>query len=301
MSTLMKIVAAIALLVAVGLGALAFTVLRTPEQASAPIEAIPLTTSTTSEVPVVTTVAVSSPTEVSTIEAAIEPGVTAEAAIDATVAAEVAVEATAATEPSGTEPATPAETTASTEGASEPVASPILAQIVQGESEARFIIHEVLNNAPKTVIGTTDQVAGEISVDPSNPANTKVGVIQVNARTLATDSDFRNRAIKNAILETDTYEFITFIPTTITGLPQSGVVGQSYTFQILGDLTIRDVTKPVTFDVTANPVSDARLEGTATTTILYKDFGITIPSVPAVASVEDDVRLELDFVATPVQ
>jgi polyisoprenoid-binding protein YceI len=151
------------------------------------------------------------------------------------------------------------------------------------------------------VIGTTDQVAGEMSVDPGNPANTKVGVIQVNARTLVTDSDFRNRAIKNAILETDTYEFITFTPTAITGLPETGAVGQSYTFQIVGDLTIRDVTNQVTFDVTANPVSDARLEGTATTTILYKDFGITIPSVPSVASVEDDVRLELDFVAAPAQ
>lgn len=157
-----------------------------------------------------------------------------------------------------------------------------------------------MNNAPKTVIGTTDQVAGQIAVDPSEPSNTQVGVIQVNARTLTTDSDFRNRAIKNAILETDTYEFITFTPTQIVGLPQSGMVGQSYTFQIVGDLTIKDVTRQVTFDVTANPVSETRLEGTASTTIAYADYGITIPSVPAVASVEDSVRLELDFVATPV-
>jgi polyisoprenoid-binding protein YceI len=291
----MKIVAAVALLVAIGLGALAFTVLRTPEQASAPIEAIPLSTSAPDEAAVATiaptTMAELAPTDAPTIEAV----------IDSAVATEAVVEATVTTAPAVTETAASPETTATAEDVAAPAASPILAQIVQGESEARFIIDEVLNNAPKTVIGATDQVAGEISVDPANPENTKVGVIQVNARTLVTDSDFRNRAIKNAILETDTYEFITFTPAAITGLPESGAVGQSYTFQIAGDLTIRDVTRQATFDVTANPVSDARLEGTATTTILYKDFGITIPSVPSVASVEDDVRLELDFVAVPAQ
>ena len=172
-----------------------------------------------------------------------------------------------------------------------------MVQIVQEESEARFVIDEVLNNAPKTVVGTTDQVAGEIAIDPQNPANTRVGIIRVNARTLITDSEFRNRAIKNEILETDTYEFVTFTPTEITGLPESGAVGETYTFQIAGDLTIRDVTRPVTFDVTVTPTSDTRVEGIAVTTIRYADFEITIPQVRQVASVDENVRLEIDFVA----
>lgn len=177
--------------------------------------------------------------------------------------------------------------------------SSIVAQIVQSESEARFVIDEVLNNAPKTVIGTTDQVAGQIVVDPQDPSQTQVGVIQVNARTLATDSEFRDRAIKNQILSTDDYELITFTPSEIVGLPESGTVGQSYSFQIVGDLTIRDVTRQVTFEVTATPVSETRLEGTAQTTITYADWGISIPQVRQVASVSDEVRLEIDFVAVP--
>ncbi len=124
-----------------------------------------------------------------------------------------------------------------------------------------------------------------------------MGTIQINARTLTTDNDFRNRAIKNRILQTDQYEFITFTPTQIVGLPQTGAVGQSYTFQIVGDLTIRDVTRQVTFDVTATPVSETRLEGTARATIRYADYGLTIPQVRQVASVADQVRLEIDFVA----
>lgn len=286
MSNLMKIVAGIALVIAVVGGVLAWNVLRTPEQASAPIEAIPLGSTGT---PTTATVAeaTTAPTAASTAAPTVE-----EATVDA-------VATTEATAPVATTTAVTAEAAASTATAEEAASSPIVAQIVQAESEARFIIDEVLNNAPKTVIGTTNQVAGEMSVDPANPTNTQVGVIQINARTLTTDNDFRNRAIKNAILQTDAYEYITFTPTQINGLSDAGTVGQSYMFQVVGDLTIKDVTRQVTFDVTANPVSETRLEGTATATILYADFGITIPQVQSVASVEDEVRLELDFVATP--
>lgn len=189
-----------------------------------------------------------------------------------------------------------ATTAPGADGATTP-ADAVVLQIAQAESEARFVIDEVLNGTPKTVVGTTDQVAGEIAVDPEDLAQTQVGVIQVNARDLTTDNDFRNRAIKNQILQTDQYEYITFTPIEIIGLPPDGAIGQPYSFQIVGDLTIRGVTQRVAFDVTAQATSDSRIEGTATATINYADYGITIPRVPQVASVADQVRLELDFVA----
>jgi polyisoprenoid-binding protein YceI len=174
-----------------------------------------------------------------------------------------------------------------------------LFEIVQAESQASFTIDEVLEGAPKTVVGTTDQVAGQIAVDPANPGATQVGTIQINARTLSTDSSMRNRAIKNRILMTDANEFITFAPTQLVGLPATGAVGQEYSFQIVGDLTIKGVTRPVTFDVTVKAASEQRLEGTATSTIRYADFGVAIPSVPMVANVSEEVRLDLTFVAAP--
>jgi polyisoprenoid-binding protein YceI len=195
------------------------------------------------------------------------------------------------------ESAAQTDTPAAATNASALPAGAVILQLAQAESEARFIIDEVLNNAPKTVIGATDQVAGQIAIDPQDPANTRVGIIQINARDLTTDNDFRNRAIKNQILQTDQYEYVTFTPAEISGLPQAGAVGEPYSFQIVGDLTIRDVTKRVTFDVTAQAVSEARVEGTATTTIAYADYGIAIPQVRQVASVDEQVRLELDFVA----
>lgn len=200
-------------------------------------------------------------------------------------------------EPAATTNTPAAEQPAATADTSAQASSAVTFQISQEESEARFVIDEVLNNAPKTVVGTTSQVAGEIAIDPSSPDLTRIGVIQISARDLTTDSEFRNRAIKNSILDTDQYELITFTPSEVIGLPASASVGEGYTFQIVGDLTIRDVTKTVTFEVSANAASDQRLEGTATATIDYADFGISIPQVSQVASVAEQVRLELDFVA----
>ncbi len=180
----------------------------------------------------------------------------------------------------------------------EPVTSPGIYQIIQDESEARFILGEVLRGEPTTVIGVTDQVAGEIALSLEDLSTTQIGVIRINARTLATDQDRRNRAIREFILQTDTYEFITFTPTDVIGLPGNAGIGEMITFQIEGDLTIRDITNPVVFDVTATTVSEGRLEGSAATMLRRSDYGLVIPNVPFVAEVDDEVLVELDFVAT---
>jgi polyisoprenoid-binding protein YceI len=273
-----RIALGIGLVVVLIVGVLIYNVFRTPAQASGPITAIPLA-ETTPAPPEPTLVPEPTATLVVAEPTTAVPSNEAEETPTA-----VAPEATPTAEP------TPTEVVAAQ-------AEPVTLRIVQDESEVRFIIDEVLNGAPKTVVGTTNQVAGEIEIDPNDPTRSRVGIIQINARTFVTDSKFRNRAIQNEILETGAYEFITFTPSEIVGLPSSGSVGEEYTFQIIGDLTIRDVTRQVTFDVTMTAVSETQLEGTARTTILYPDYEIRIPQVRQVASVEDEVGLELDFVA----
>lgn len=170
--------------------------------------------------------------------------------------------------------------------------------IEQASSEARFVIDEVLNGSPFTVVGTTDQVAGQIALAPTNPSTAQVGTIQINARTLATDSAQRDNAIKNRVLLTNDNEYITFVPTSIVGLPTSATAGESYSFQIVGQLTIAGQTHEATFAATATVGTDGKLAGTATTTIAYADWGISIPQVPIVTGVADTATLQLDFVAT---
>jgi polyisoprenoid-binding protein YceI len=172
-------------------------------------------------------------------------------------------------------------------------------KISQEESQVRFNIFEQLRGQPKDVIGTSNQIAGEVAVDVNDLSSAQIGEILINARTLATDDDRRNQAIRNRILFTDQYEFIRFQPTQISGLNGSAAPGQSFTFQVTGDLTIKDVTKPVTFDVTMTLESPDRLTGSAKASIARADFNLNVPSVPFVANVGETMTLETDFVLTP--
>lgn len=266
----------IGVVVLVGIVALVAYVLRPPAEATAPIEAIPLATATT---------------VVEVEEPASEP--TAEI-----VAAEPTAEPETESYPAPGQESAQAESAYPAPDAAETTGSVTFA-IVSAESQARFTLDEELRSVPTTVIGATDQVAGQIGIDFANPANSQLGVIQVNARTLETDNNFRNRAIQNEILQTGSFEFITFTPTGISGLPATIAVGDTVTFQVTGDLTIRDITKSVTFEVTVTVAAADRLEGLASVTVLRSDYGLQIPSVPSVANVTDEVLLELEFVAAP--
>jgi polyisoprenoid-binding protein YceI len=164
-------------------------------------------------------------------------------------------------------------------------------------SQARFYINEVLFGSDKTVEGITPDVAGEIQFDMASPSTATVGTITINARTLTTDDNRRNGQIQNRILQSaeDQYQYITFEPTSITGLPETVAVGDTFNVQMTGNLTIRGVTLEKTFDVAVTVASESQLAGLGTTTITHQEFDLSIPSVPIVASVEDDVRLEIEF------
>ncbi len=169
--------------------------------------------------------------------------------------------------------------------------------IVSNETTARFLIDEVLAGSPNTVIGETQDVGGEIRIDPSDPASVEVGAIQIAAASFVTDNNFRNRAINSFILQTGNFPFITFKATEVVGLPGSVAVGDQFAFQLVGELTIRDITQPVTFEVSVTAESSTHISGTARATINRTDFDLSSPSVPQVASVDEQVQLELDFVA----
>lgn len=192
--------------------------------------------------------------------------------------------------------------------ASEPIASaPVTSEsgavsttvfeIDPNASSARFIVDEILRGTPTTVVGTTNQVAGQIAASLGDIDGAQVGQIKINARTLATDNSSRNRMLQNQILQTEQHEYITFTPTRLVGLPDTATVGQQITFQMVGDLNIRGTSRETTFDVILTPTATNTLEGKASTTIKYAEWGVSIPQVPAVAGVNEQVALHLDFVA----
>lgn len=172
--------------------------------------------------------------------------------------------------------------------------------IVTEGTEARFSIYELLMGQDKTVIGATSAVEGSISVDRANPGTATMSPIRIDASTLATDSGRRDGAIQRWILESnkEQYKYIVFTPTQLDGLPATVAIGEPFTFAVIGDLTIRDVTKQETFTVTVTATSETELVGLGQTTVMRGDYNLTIPSVPSVANVAEEVPLEIEFRAT---
>ncbi|MFW5995121.1 MAG: YceI family protein [Spirochaetia bacterium] len=181
------------------------------------------------------------------------------------------------------------------------------------ESQARFFIEEVIFGEDNLVVGTTDQLDGSIVLS-FEQGTVDIGQFEINMRTIRTrsedvdfeDSDLsdaeRDEVIRAHILESgrDEYEFSTFNPTSVSGTPESFEPGDVLDLVVTGDLTVRDVTSSVDFDMEIVIESEERITGTATTTILWDDFDISVPHIGGeskVASVGDEVDLELDFVA----
>ena len=177
-----------------------------------------------------------------------------------------------------------------------------LFEFVSDATEARFLIGETLLGSAKTVVGVTNEVAGEMLVDLNNPANSTLGTIRINVRTLETDNEIRNRAIRSQIFQTDRpeFEFAEFAATELVGLPDSLAVGETIEFKIVGNLTVHGVSQPVTFDATLTLLSESQFEGRAQSVVRYRDFGVSIPEAPGVANISDEVQLEIEFGAQAV-
>lgn len=164
-------------------------------------------------------------------------------------------------------------------------------------SEARFSIGELLANAPNTVVAVNSQVQGGGVLNFLDPAQSRLDDFTIDASGFVTDSGLRDRAIRQFILQSDQYPEIQFQVTSISGFPDAITIGESVSFEITGTLTIRDISQETTFVGEATVVSEGRVEGMATATVLRADYELTIPSVPRVADVDEEVILEIEFVA----
>ncbi len=166
------------------------------------------------------------------------------------------------------------------------------------ESTAQFKLNEVLSGTPTQVVGITHNVSGDVSVT-LNPAKITVDEIKINARTLKTNNEQRNGAIANFILKSDQAEneFIVFKNVTFTGFPNTIVKNTPFNFTATGDLLITGKTKKVSFNGQGTVNNDNSFSGSASTTVTYGDWGVTVPNFPFLANVDKQVKLTLNFVA----
>lgn len=149
-------------------------------------------------------------------------------------------------------------------------------------------------NLPNDAVGTTKNVTGSLVIDQSGKVAKDQSKFTVQISSLKTDQSMRDGFIHRSVLESDKYPNADFVPTEVKGLPSPLPTSGDVNFQIVGDMTMRGVTKPVTWDVTGK-IDGKTLTGKATTRLKFADFNMTQPRVPVVLSIEDDIRLELDF------
>ena len=169
--------------------------------------------------------------------------------------------------------------------------------LVPEETVVSYSVEETFlneNNRLATAIGKTSQVTGELSVDLQNPANIEFSEFSVDISTLQSDSGRRDNAIRRDWLESSQFPLARFVVTELNGFPASPQEGQPLQFKMIGDLTVRETTLPVTWDVTATLNGD-RLTGSATTFLMMADWGAQPPNIGGMLIVKDGVTLTLDF------
>ena len=161
------------------------------------------------------------------------------------------------------------------------VAQPVVLETVAGASTATFTLTERLFGSPKTVVGSTADITGSIRIDPD------------------AQQWLQDRQIHRRILQATTpgYEHIAFRPTRVVGLPAEPSAWAS--FQLLGELTIRDITQAVTFDMKLVLAPSATgpmvIVGTGSAEVTRGQFELEIPRVLFVADVSDEVALGVDL------
>lgn len=163
-------------------------------------------------------------------------------------------------------------------------------------NEARYRVREQLAGIdfPSDAVGRTSALTGTLWLNADGRVGRDSSRFAVDLTTLTSDRGGRDRYIKRTSLVTDSFPQAVLTLTGAKGLPTPLPSTGTIRFQLLGDFTVRGVTKPTSWDVTAE-LAPGAIAGTAHTAFTFTDFGIRVPTVRMVLSVRDTIRVEYDF------
>jgi polyisoprenoid-binding protein YceI len=145
-----------------------------------------------------------------------------------------------------------------------------------------------------TVRGRFSGVAGTVTLNDADHSESAIDVT-IDAGTIDTREPQRDAHLRSAdFLDVERFPKMTFRSSRIERLSEES-------FRATGDLTIRDVTRPVVLDVTAgghatDPWGNERLGFSASTTIKRSDFGLTWNQILEAGGVAvgDTVKIAVD-------
>src|SRR3954469_20662329 len=147
------------------------------------------------------------------------------------------------------------------------------------------------------VRGSFNEFEGTATIDGANPANSsatvKINVASVDTRNAQRDGHLRT----NDFLDAENYPEITFASTAINHLGGNE-------FEVTGDLTIKDVTKSITFPLeyqgaARDPFGNDRIGFEGSVVVNRKDWGISYNAAlePGGVLVSERVALEFEISA----
>jgi polyisoprenoid-binding protein YceI len=147
-----------------------------------------------------------------------------------------------------------------------------------------------------TVKGSFADVQGEIVIADNDPSRSSVNAT-IQAASIDTHTGQRDDHLRSAdFLDAANHPQLTFKSTRITA--------DNSEFKVVGDLTIRGVTRPITLDVTnegagKDPWGGERIAFSATTKLNRTDFGLTWNQAIEAGGVlvGNDVKISIDVQA----
>jgi polyisoprenoid-binding protein YceI len=160
-------------------------------------------------------------------------------------------------------------------------------------SSAEFTARHMVISKVRGRFGT---LSGTLTVANGGQVPTQISA-EIDAMSIDTREEQRDGHLKSAdFLDVEKYPTITFKSTKITGSGPS--------FTIVGDLTVRGVTKPVQIDASfegqgKDPWGNERLGFSGETKINRKDFGLTWNQLLETggAIVGEEIKIELNVEA----
>ena len=164
-------------------------------------------------------------------------------------------------------------------------------------SIARFLVREqfVRLAFPNDAIGETSEVNGSIAFDADGVVQQDGSTITVNLKSLRSDEEDRDDFLQTNSLESIKFPMAVFVVEDTPGMPWPLPQETEMEFQLQGTMTMHGVTRPLTWDATARLTPDG-LTGRARTSFKFEKFDMEKPSRYFLLTVEDNIRLELDFV-----
>jgi polyisoprenoid-binding protein YceI len=161
---------------------------------------------------------------------------------------------------------------------------------VADASEVGYRVREQVGLTKLEATGRTTRVDGAFLVEGGLLVE---AAFEVDMATFASDRSQRDQQFRTRIMDATSYPTARFSLADPVALPASTDPATMRPFPIVGELTLRGVTRPVTIETYA-AVDGGRLRLTGATEIVFADWGIPNPSLP-VALIFTDDRGTLEF------